>query len=90
MHEKYLAKGLVILGFDCVDDRATALQLLRENGVTFLNVLDSSDAARELVFQGYRTSAVPTHYFIDRKGKVVDVWFDYDEERALCALERLL
>ena len=75
---KYKSKGLVILGFDASDDKKIALEMLRDNGATFPNIIDSSDAAMKVCFQQYQGrygSAVPMNYIIDRDGKVVDAWY---------------
>lgn len=88
---QYKDKGLVVLGFDCADDKQIALEMLRDNGVTFPNIIDSSDAAVKVCFQEYQGkwgSAVPMSCVIDREGKVVLAWYGYEEghSRALAAL----
>ena len=90
LHEKYHDRGLVILGFNCADDRKIALEFLHENGATFPTVLDSSDAATRVGFSGYQMNGVPLNYIIDRQGKVVDTWYGYKEghPRALAALKK--
>ncbi len=78
---QYQDKGLVVLGFNCSDDREIALEMLRGNGVTFPNVIDSSDTATKVCFQQYQGkwgSAVPMSYVIDREGKVVNAWYGYE------------
>jgi peroxiredoxin len=89
LYEEYQAKGLVILGFNCADDHAIALQLMHEHSVTFPNVLDDSAAAKVVFWEGYRASGVPLQCFIDRDGKVVDAWYDWDEVGARRVLEAL-
>jgi peroxiredoxin len=79
---QYKDKGLVVLGFDCADDKQIAVEMLGENGVTFPNIIDSSDAAHKVCFQQYQGkwgSAVPMSYVIDREGKVVNAWYGYEE-----------
>ena len=90
LHEKYKDKGLVILGFNCSDDKQIALEFLKENSATFPNILDSSDVAVRVAFDGYKGSGVPLNYILDREGKVVDAWLGYEEghKRALTALEK--
>ncbi len=88
---QYKDKGLVVLGFDCADDKQIALEMLRDNGVTFPNIIDSSDAAAKVCFQEYQGkwgSAVPMSYVIDGEGKVVLAWYGYEKGhmRALAAL----
>ena len=91
LYAKYKSKGLVILGFDASDDKKIALEMLRDNGATFPNVIDSSEAATKVCFrqyQGRHGSAVPMNYIIDREGKVVDAWYGGGKEhpKAIAAL----
>ena len=90
LSEKYKDKGLVILGFNCSDDRQIALDFMRENSATFPSVLDSSDAAVKIGFMSYQMNGVPLNYIIDREGKIVEAWYGYEEghKRALTALEK--
>ena len=80
----------MILGFNCSDDRQIALDFMRENSAKFPSILDSSDAAVQIGFSGYKMSGVPLNYIIDREGKIVDAWYGYEEghKRALTALEK--
>ena len=89
-YEKYKDKGMVILGFNCADDKQIALDFMRDNSATFPNVLDSSDAAVKVGFRSYKMSGVPLNYIIDKEGKIVDAWYGYEEghKRALSALEK--
>ena len=92
-HKKYKDKGLVILGFDCADDKQIALDMLRENDATFTNIIDSSEAAQKVCFHDYQTksaSAVPMSYIIDPDGNVVDAWYGYEEghSKAIAALQK--
>ncbi len=91
LYEKYKDKDLVILGFNCSDDKQIALDFLRENSATFPNILDSSVTAERTGRNGYRMSGVPLNYIIDREGKVVDAWYGYekDHKRAIAALQKL-
>jgi thiol-disulfide isomerase/thioredoxin len=90
LHEKYSGKNLVILGFNCSDDKKIALEFLGENGATFPTILDSSQAATMVGFRDYKMSGVPLNYIIDAQGKVVDAWYGYQEghPRALAALKK--
>jgi peroxiredoxin len=94
LYVKYQDKNLVILGFNASDDKKIALEMLRENGVTFPNIIDSSDAAIKVCFQKYQhggRSAVPMSYLIDPDGKVVDAWYGYEEghAKAKAALQKM-
>ena len=90
LHEKYKDKGMVILGFNCSDDKRIAMEFLKENSATFMNILDSSDTATRTGFEGYKMSGVPLNYIIDKEGKVVDAWYGYEKghKRALAALQK--
>jgi peroxiredoxin len=90
LHEKYNGKGLVLLGFNCSDDKKIALEFQRENGVTFPAIVDSSEAAVRVGFRDYKAGGVPLNYIIDKQGKIVDTWYGYEEghKRALAALEK--
>jgi peroxiredoxin len=90
LFQKNKDKDLVILGFNCADDKKIALEFMQENSATFPNILDSSDAARNIYFDKYKGSGVPLNYIIDGEGKVVDTWYGYEEghQRALAALEK--
>ncbi len=93
LYEKYKDQDMVVVGFNCWDDEQIALDFIRENSVTFPNILDSSYATRKLVFDGYnnRTQEVPLSYIIDREGKVADAWFGYEKghKRAIAVLDKL-
>ncbi|MHC4537694.1 MAG: redoxin domain-containing protein [Planctomycetota bacterium] len=92
LSEKYKNKGLVILGFNCFDDKRIARNFMRDNSVTFPNILDSSNAAEKVIFDGYknRSGIVPLSYIIDARSKVVDAWSGYEEDnkRALASLKK--
>jgi len=91
LYEKYRDKGLVVLGYNCLDQQGIARGLLRENGVTFPNIRDGTRVALKVLTKGYKgTGGVPLNYIIDREGKVVDAWYGYEEghPRALTALKK--
>jgi peroxiredoxin len=92
LSRRFRERGLVVLGFNCADDRAIAADLLRKNEVTFPVVLDTSEAALKVCFQEYQRSgmsAVPLHYMIDREGRVAGAWYGPDPERERDALQKL-
>ena len=80
LHEEYKRKDVVILGFNCADAREFALGFLKEKGVTFPNVVDSSPEARDVYGRGYRGSAVPLNFILDRKGRVVAAFAGYSAD----------
>ena len=83
---------MVILGVNNADDRKIALAYMKENQVTYPNILDTSEAANRAMTQ-YETlggmSAVPMTYVIDREGKVVAAWYGFDKDGAKKALKKL-
>jgi len=90
LHEKYGGKGLVILGLNTADKKDVALELLRQNSVTFPNITDSSERGQSTTSR-YKCSGVPLNYIIDKSGKVADAWYGYEKghPRALRLLGEL-
>jgi peroxiredoxin/outer membrane lipoprotein-sorting protein len=92
LYEKYKDKGLVILGFNCFDDKRIAQNFMCENSVTFPNILDSSKASKKVISDSYRNRSkiVPLSYIIDARGTIVDAWCGYEEnqKRALAVLKK--
>ena len=82
---------MIILGFNPWDQKKIALEELERNGVTFPNIVDSSDAATKTCSQDYRSSGVPLSYIIDQNGIIVDAWYGYEKEhqRAREAIRKL-
>jgi len=80
LYRKYRDEGLVVLGFNFADDRQSGLEFLRQNAITFPNVLDSSDEAIKTGFMTYMARAAPVNYLIDREGKVALAWLGYDKD----------
>ena len=46
LYAKYKDKGLVVLGLDPADDKKIGLDLLRENGVTFPNIIEAFESCQ--------------------------------------------
>ena len=92
LYHEYRDKGPVFLGFNSSDDKRIARVFLRESGVTFPSVLDSSEAATRLlrVDYGNKAGVLPLNYIIDPQGRVVDGWFgqEQDPDRVLAALKK--
>ncbi len=63
---KYKDKGLVILGVDLDEDRATVKQFTHLNSYDWTFVLDSNQQVSQLYF----VSGIPTHLFLDRAGVI--------------------
>ena len=90
--EAYRDRGVVVLGFDSADAPAFAEELLKGNGITFPNVLDSSPEAQRVAYEGYRANAVPMNYVIGRDGRVLAAFTGYSEgdRRGIEAIEKAL
>ena len=71
----------MVLGLNCADKHEIAAALIRKDSVTYRNIVDSSEKARNVVYRGYRMSGVPLNYVIDREGKVVAAWYGYSKKR---------
>ena len=82
----------MVLGFDPADDKKIALDMLRENGVTFPNIIDSSDAADKVCFEqrlsAWRAVAHELHHRPRRQGRGCLVGYDEGEPRAIAALQK--
>lgn len=92
MHQKYKNKGLVVVGYNTCDDEEHIRGLLNENNVTYPNIYNTSEEAREVQFEKYQKkgySGVPLNYLIDRNGNVASVWYGYDRGKEK-KIERLL
>ena len=91
IYEKYKEKGFTVVGFNHVDNEALVKQYLDKNGISYPNILDSSDRAKK-IYTDFKTNTVPLSCLIDRKGNLIDLWygFDADEEAFGKKLEPLL
>ena len=68
-HEEYNDKGLVMLGFNCIDGRPIAPDGMRQFGVTYPSGPDlQSEAARK-----YGIKGVPETFFIDPDGQITEI-----------------
>lgn len=89
LYAKYKDRGLVVLGVNVMDDRGITRDFLRECGVTFPNVLDTSPAAEAVYSRDYGVGTIPVNYLINGDGIVVDRWIGYEESRDHSALKAL-
>jgi hypothetical protein len=53
LYDEHKDKGFVVLGVNVSDDKELAMDYLREEGVTFPNILDTSEAAQQVCDQDY-------------------------------------
>jgi len=94
LYAKHKGKGLVVVGFNAMDDKTIAVKMLAMNCVTFPNIVDASDAGMKVCNQVYQRAGmngVPLSYIIGRDGKIVAAWYGGKEEhaRALKILQKL-
>lgn len=84
LYKKYKDMGLVVISINTSDDHKIALDFLRKNSVTYINVIDASRAAGDIQHTLYEKatgrSAVPMNYLIDRDGKVIEAWYGFTDE----------
>lgn len=93
MYEDNKDSGLAILGLNYMDNAEHARRFLEKNKVTFPSVLDTSQAAEDVMWK-YETltglTAFPMSYIIDKEGKVADAWYGiHDEDKVRKVLRRL-
>jgi peroxiredoxin len=74
-------KGLVVIGINVDDDKQILADYLRDEGISFPNVHDTSEAGRK-TFESYGAGAIPTNLIIDREGVVVAAWMGHSEDQS--------
>jgi thiol-disulfide isomerase/thioredoxin len=77
VHEKYKAKGVVVLGMDCWES-GDAPGYMKENGITYGLIMKADEAAK-----AYGVSGIPTLYVIGPDGKVAYRTVGFEGEEAL-------
>ena len=89
LYAKYEDEGFVVLGVNVLDDRQITLDYLRNQGVTFPNVLDNSEIAQKVYSEEYNVGTIPMNCLVNDEGIVVDSWIGHSEERAYTALRNI-
>ena len=81
LYEENKDQGLIVLGLNCTDNKQTARRFIRENALTFPNILDPTEDTKKLMLRDYKnkTKTMPLHTIIDAKGNVMDAWCGYVE-----------
>ena len=68
LYSTYKDKGLMVIGVYTTDNMEFQVsQVLRDAGVTYPVILDDTSFSR------FRTGSVPTTFFVDSKGQVIDM-----------------
>ena len=68
-HDEYASGGLVVLGVNQAEDKATVQAFLDERNLTFPVALDSQYEAS----QRYQVNSLPSTFFIDRNGVIREI-----------------
>ena len=89
LYERHKKNGFVVLAVNVSDDQELTQSYLEEQGVSFPNILDTSDEGERVCYELYGVGGVPMNYVIDRNGLIVDGGFGHTEERAKQALRQL-
>jgi len=82
LHAKYASHGLAIIAVNTADDPQIVSDYLRDLGITYPNILDTS-LAGEKTFQDYGGSTLPMNYLLDTTGLVADAWVGIRDDAAL-------
>lgn len=69
MAEKYKDKPVALLGVDCDEDRAKALEVMKKEGITWPNWYDG-EPGQGPIAKAYHIRAYPTVMVIDAEGKI--------------------
>ena len=88
-HDRFAARGVVVLGVSVDEDRSAYQQFLQKTGVQFPTARDPERNVSRL----YGTFKYPETYFIDRTGKVVQKVIgpaNWTDQQMLDYMEQLL
>lgn len=66
VHEKYIDKGVMVLGFDVDAPGAKPVEFMARNKLTYTTLLNADDAAKD-----FKVNAFPTLFVLDQTGKVI-------------------
>ncbi len=75
--EKYKAHGIMVVGFNHVDNEGLVREYLEKNGISYPNILDPSPHAKK-IYDSFRTNIVPLNCLIDLEGNLFDAWYGFD------------
>ena len=64
VHRKYKDQDVVVLGIDLRESASTVRAFVEDGGYTWAFLLDTTGEVGSM----YRVSAIPTSYFVDKKG----------------------
>lgn len=85
--QAYRSRDVVFVGVNVQDSEPDARVYLRDFGVTYPNVRDTTDE----ISVAYGTTGLPTTFFVDREGHVGDLWVGpLTEQQLVARVEELL
>ena len=70
LHEKYAARGLVILGISIDSSVRVAERTIKEKGMVWPQLVDGKGFDGDIP-QTYRVDGTPTVFVLDRNGRIV-------------------
>lgn len=84
--QQHRAEGFEVIGINVDEDPALAREFARDHGIEFPLVRDADRAVSKL----YRVAGYPSHYVIDRQGKVRFSALGYTEDDSLAVTQEVL
>jgi len=83
--EQYRADGFQVIGINVDEDPAAARRFATDHGIGFPLVTDGDRAVSKL----YRVAGYPSHYVVDRRGKVRFSALGFTEDDALAVTQEV-
>ena len=85
LHEKYAAKGLVIVAINLDKDRGAADRFLVKYPAPFRVAFDPAGGTAE----AFHVQAMPTSYLVGRDGRVLETHAGFDNKQAAAIEQRI-
>jgi thiol-disulfide isomerase/thioredoxin len=85
LHEKYAAKGLVIVAINLDKDREAADRFLVKYPAPFRVAFDPAGGTAE----AFHVQAMPTSYLVGRDGRVLETHAGFDSKQAAAIEQRI-
>lgn len=84
--DEFGGKGFAIIGVDAIDSGSTVARFLKDSGYRFHSFV--GEEANQAT-SAYKVRAFPASYLLDSKGRIVSVFFVYDEKALRAKLASL-
>ncbi len=88
LHEKYKDKNVAMISLTYRDNKKSVMQFKKKYNIKYPIYVNAAD-----VVKSYRVEAFPTFYFIDKEGKIENVFVGYSdnfEEKVTSIIDELL